>query len=60
MHRQICEGNRAWAVIVTPSSIDDDDERSIRLNVPILCLIKCDNSTIDEAENRHELNRIDR
>ena len=57
MHRQICEGNRAWAVIVTPSSID---ERSIRLNVHILCLIKCDNSTIDEAENRHELNRMDR
>ena len=59
MHRQICEGNRAWAVIVTvsPSSID---ERSIALNVPILCLIKCDNRTIDEAENRHELNQIDR
>ena len=57
MHRQVYEGNRAWAVTVTPSSID---ERSIRLNVPILCLINCDNSTIDEAENRHELNRIDR
>ena len=27
--------------------------------MPVLCLINCDNSTTNEAENRHELNRID-
>ena len=38
------------------------DDRSIDLIelVPVLCLVNRDNSTIDKAENRHELNRIDR
>ena len=54
MHRQVYEGNHACAVTVTPSSIDP-----IEL-VPVLCLVNRAVVTIDEAENRHELNQIDR
>lgn len=38
------------------------DDRSIDLIelVHLLCLVNRDNSTIDESENRHEFNRIDR